>query len=252
MNTLFIGQNILLLKSVDSTNSYASELLRQNAVPDGTIVYTQNQTNGRGQRGNGWESAPDANLALSLILYPRFLSPDKQFYLTQVISLAVADVLAETLANTEHPPVSIKWPNDIYIGERKVAGILIENSIRDHRLVNSIVGIGINLDQTKFETAPNAVSLKMINGISNPVKPLLEQLSSRIESYYLQLKAERWDLLKPLYLKLLYRMGKEGSYRVDGAEVRGKITGVSDSGKLQLDLPDGRQQEFDLKEIQFI
>ena len=124
MKTLFIGQNTIYLKSVDSTNSYASELLRQNNVPEGTLIYTFEQTKGRGQRGNSWESEPNKNIALSLVLHPSFLSADKQYLLSKITSLAVADLLAEMLeSSAKENKVKIKWPNDIYISEKKIGGI---------------------------------------------------------------------------------------------------------------------------------
>src|SRR3954463_7559651 len=109
MKTLFVGQNSFHIESLDSTNSYASEMLRQIAPADGTLIYTFRQLNGRGQRGNSWESEPNKNVALSLILQPRFLSPEKQFFLTKITSLAVSDVMAEMPGFSGN--VRIKWPN---------------------------------------------------------------------------------------------------------------------------------------------
>ena len=131
MKTLFIGQNRIYVKSLASTNSYASELMRQIGVLDGTIVYSFEQEKGRGQRGNGWESDPNKNVTLSLVLYPRFLSAQDQFLLTKVTSLAIADLMAELFGfDVSSFRTQIKWPNDIYVNNKKVAGILIENYIR--------------------------------------------------------------------------------------------------------------------------
>src|SRR5665213_310585 len=115
MKTLFIGQSCIHLKSVDSTNSYASELLRQNKPVEGTLIYTFEQQKGRGQRGTIWESEPNKNATLSFVLYPTFLHADKQFLLNKITSLAVADLMSELLGFTDKKTdIKIKWPNDIY------------------------------------------------------------------------------------------------------------------------------------------
>lgn len=163
MRTLFIGQNIIHLKSVDSTNSYASELLRQNSIPEGSLIYTFEQTNGRGQRGNVWESEPNKNISLSLVLYPTFLNADKQYLITKITALAVADLMAEILEPEEKKGrIKIKWPNDIYINDKKIGGILIENTLRDNTIQSTILGIGININQTIFKTTKNSTSAALI------------------------------------------------------------------------------------------
>src|SRR3569832_312153 len=145
MKTLFIGQNAIYVKSLASTNSYASDLLRQIELSEGSLIYTFEQEKGRGQRGNSWESEPNKNLTLSLVLHPRFLHPFQQFLLTKITSLAVADLMAEVLAfaNKSHK-IHIKWPNDIYVDDKKIAGILIENYLRENTIQHSVIGVGIN------------------------------------------------------------------------------------------------------------
>ena len=167
MKTLFIGQNSINLKSIDSTNSYASELLRQNAPLEGTMIYTFDQHNGRGQRGNTWYSQPNKNATLSYILYPTFLQIEKQFLLNKITCLAVADLMAEIIGHSKgltqkDKAVQIKWPNDIYVGNKKISGILIENTLRETSIRSSIVGIGININQTDFTDAINATSLALL------------------------------------------------------------------------------------------
>lgn len=250
MNTLFIGQNTIRLKSVDSTNSYASEILRQNAVPDGTMVSTEEQTMGRGQRGNSWESEPNCNLALSLILYPRFLKTDDQFLITQFTSLAVADLMAELLSGSAEQ-VKIKWPNDIYVGDRKIAGILIENFIRDQQIHASVIGIGINVNQQQFRQAPNAVSVRMITGQESDLRSVQERLCEWLEPYYLQLKAGQLEKINANYLEKLYRREERHLFYAGENSFQAAICGVSRQGKLQLQLDDGSVKEFDLKEIRF-
>src|ERR1700749_523966 len=194
MKTLFIGQNSIHLKSVDSTNSYASELLRQVKLSEGSVIYTFEQEKGRGQRGNSWESEPNKNVALSLVLYPGFLNADQQFLLIKITSLAVADLMAEMLETLGKPQqINIKWPNDIYVNTRKIAGILIENTLRESTIHSSVVGIGININQLVFTSAANAVSLAQIIDKEFELMPLIERLCEFMEARYLQLRAGKTE-----------------------------------------------------------
>ena len=253
MKTLFIGQNAIFLKSVDSTNSYATELLRQNKVSEGTIIYTFNQTNGRGQRGNSWESEPNKNIALSLILHPLFLNADKQYLLTKITALAVTDLMAEMLkSHVNKEQIRIKWPNDIYINDKKIAGILIENTLRDTHIQNSIIGIGININQLEFKTTINSTSLALLTSKECDLSATIELLCSFIEARYLQLKADRTTTIDNDYLQRLYRLNSWNMFSANNQMFEGRITGVSDIGKLRVLLRNEETKEFDLKEIVFI
>ncbi|MCK6648571.1 MAG: biotin--[acetyl-CoA-carboxylase] ligase [Bacteroidia bacterium] len=252
MKTLFVGQNSIHLKSVDSTNSYASELLRQISLPDGTLFYTFDQQNGRGQRGNSWESEPRKNVALSHVLHAKFLAPNKQFLLAKVVSLAVADVMTEILKKEGiQTDVKIKWPNDIYVNGNKIAGILIENTLKENTIQHSIIGIGININQTEFKTTSKATSLKILIKKEQSKEMLLELLSSKLEAYYLKLKSNRISDLNATYLQQLYQYETPALYETNSGQFTGIISGVSDTGKLQIKTETGIR-EFDLKEIRFI
>ncbi len=252
MKTLFVGQNSIHLKSVDSTNSYASELLRQISLPDGTLFYTFDQQNGRGQRGNSWESEANKNVALSYVLHPKFLAPNKQFLLTKVVSLAVADVMTEILKKEGiSVDVKIKWPNDIYVNGKKIAGILIENVLKENLILHSIIGIGININQTEFTSTKKACSLCILTKNEHNKKELIELLSSKIEGYYLQLKSNKQNELHEAYLRYLFQLEQPALYEVKEEQFTGIITGVSDTGKLQMKTG-SEMKEFDLKEIRFI
>jgi BirA family biotin operon repressor/biotin-[acetyl-CoA-carboxylase] ligase len=250
MKTLFVGQNSFHIESLDSTNSYASEMLRQIAPVDGTLIYTFRQLSGRGQRGNSWESEPNRNVALSLILHPRFLAPDQQYFLTKVASLAVSDVMAEMLgASTRR--VTIKWPNDIYVNDHKIAGILIENTLKERVIHSSVIGIGINVNQVLFNDAPNATSLMMLTGKEFSLPGIVDRICERAEAYYLQLRSGKYRELSELYLSRLYRKDEWANFRSGEEIFLGKITGVSAGGKLQLERQNGGPAEYDLKEIAF-
>lgn len=254
MKTLFVGQNSIHVKSIDSTNLYATELLRQIIPPEGTLIYTFEQYNGRGQRGNKWESEPNKNIALSFILYPVFLNAIQQFLLTKICSLAVADLMAEFLhlAGFEYA-VKIKWPNDIYIEDKKIAGILIENNLRSTNLQSSIIGIGININQHTFSIeVGNAVSLKMLTNREFDLMTCAGRLCEFLEARYLQLKSGKISIIESEYLRKMYRFEEWSRFSSNNQLFDGKIVGVAFAGKLQIQLESGIVKEFDLKEIAFI
>lgn len=251
MKTLFVGQNSIHLESVDSTNSYASELLRQIELSEGSIIYTFEQLNGRGQRGNSWESEPFKNVALSLVLYPKFLSVNQQFLLTKITSLAVADLMAELLEDSVNPKeISIKWPNDIYVKGKKIAGILIENTLRESTLQSSIIGIGININQLNFSTK-QATSLALLSSKEFKLMEVLNRWCEFFEARYLQLKTNKLESIDNAYLERLYKLNQWSNYTSQETMFEGNIRGVSKVGKLQVELRSGEIKEFDLKEIAF-
>ncbi|MDF2437099.1 MAG: biotin/acetyl-CoA-carboxylase ligase [Bacteroidota bacterium] len=249
MKTLFTGQHAVHLTAVDSTNSYASEMLRQMRPSEGTIIYTFEQTQGRGQRGNTWYSEPNKNIALSLILHPSFLKISEQFLLTKMVSLAVSDLMAELLPE-QRSEVKIKWPNDIYVASRKIAGILIENTLVSQHIQSSVIGIGMNVNQTEFSVeSGKPVSLKMHSGQEYDLKLIIDRLCEFIEARYLQLKARKMEGLDHTYLQRLYQINEWKSYTSGDEEFEGRILSVSNEGKLQVELQSGDVKGFDLKEI---
>jgi BirA family transcriptional regulator, biotin operon repressor / biotin---[acetyl-CoA-carboxylase] ligase len=254
MQTLFTGQNLIFLKSVDSTNSYAAELLRQNKQQEGTVVCSFNQTSGRGQRGNFWQVEPNKNATFSVIYYPVFLKPDEQFMLTKAISVGLAGLVTELLNCIEKKyKVNIKWPNDIYVDEKKIAGILIENTLADGFIKSSIIGIGLNVNQTVFSDISNATSLAQLSGENYHLENVVEKSCKYIEALYLQLKAGKIESINKEYLNYLYQLGEVKKYVLsDGTDIQGKITGVSKEGYLQISLSAGEQVQFDLKQIRFL
>lgn len=252
MKTLFIGQNSIHLNSVDSTNSYATDMLRQIAPIDGTLIYTFNQQKGRGQRENTWESEAHKNIALTVVLAPNFINANQQFFLTQITSLALADLMAEILKKQEiQAEVKIKWPNDLYVNGKKIAGVLIENQLRNNSIQNSIIGVGININQSKFESTTKATSLKILTKHEFDLFHLIEKFCENMEAYYLQLKANKGNEINQKYLSNLYQMNEWKNYFFDGKKQQGKIIGTDDTGKLILQLENSTSRSFDLKEIIF-
>jgi BirA family biotin operon repressor/biotin-[acetyl-CoA-carboxylase] ligase len=258
MKTLFIGKNCIEVQEIDSTNSYLAGLVqgsthekKENAVFEGTVVVAKHQVQGRGQRGSSWESEPGRNLTLSILLQPSFLGLEEQFELNKAISLGVLEFV-QAVYSPFKGRASIKWPNDIYIGNKKVAGILIENLVNGNKLQQSIVGIGINVNQEKFSSLlPNPTSLKLAAGKEFDLKECLEELCSCIEKRYLELRAGHTAGIDTDYLKNLYRIGEIANYNFKGETIQARISGVLKSGKLILVKDNGERLECDFKEVGF-
>jgi BirA family transcriptional regulator, biotin operon repressor / biotin---[acetyl-CoA-carboxylase] ligase len=246
--TLFIGQEIVYLPVCESTNDYAVQLLNSNPPAEGCIVITSQQTKGRGQRGNAWEAEADQNLTFSVILHPHFLNPSDQFRLNVAVSLAVSDLLATELGGQ----LKIKWPNDIYVQDRKIGGILIENQLQNNRIRYSVVGIGLNINQLNFGEN-KAVSLAQLKNKSYQLSGLLEQLLEKFEGRYLQLRNQSFAAMRADYLQRLYWYQEIHTFRLAENEqpFEGQIIGIDEIGRLAV----ADQQTiryFNLKEIVFM
>ncbi len=237
------------LPELPSTSAHAQMLLSESIPPAGTVITTFHQTAGRGQIGNHWESEPGKNISLSAIFYPDFIEAKDQFQLNQCISLAVFDLVKNCLPNA---PVSIKWPNDIYVGSCKIAGILIQNSLINTQIRSTVAGIGININQTDFvSNPPNPTSMRLETGQNFPLYDLVPLLCEHLEGRYLQLKAGKMVPLQQDYLSHLYRFGQLANYRrTNGEAFQGSITGIDEMGRLRMEV-DSRIECFDLKEICF-
>jgi len=247
--TLFIGQNLLSFEALDSTNDYAHSLLAKTKPIEGTVISAGYQHQGRGQIGSSWYSSPQANLLFSVILYPRFISGQQQFLLSQATALALVDALAPQLG----AGLRIKWPNDLYYGDQKLAGILIQNALQGKTILNTVIGIGLNVNEQSFPAAlPNPISLQQITGQPWLREPLLGQLLQQLEQRYLQLKNGKFEEIRAAYQQLLYQQGKPCRYqRADGSIFEGTILGVTDIGKLQIAHETGTEV-FAPKEVVFL
>lgn len=248
LNTLFVGRVFHDLPEVDSTNAHALSLLSKSKPPEGTVISARFQSAGRGQIGSGWESKAGKNIILSAILYPEFLLASRQFLLNQAISLALCEFVATHVPG----PVRIKWPNDIYVKNRKIAGLLIQNTISRNHLKSSVAGIGINVNQAHFLTnLPNPTSFKLETGDEFDIHQLIPLLCNHLEANYLKLKSRKIVPLQQEYLRQLYRFGEPSIFKRSNGDVfQGAISGVSDGGKLRVSTAAG-QEEFDMKEIKF-
>ncbi len=243
-----IGSDIQFYRSLDSTNAYASQCLKASDLQEGTVIYTDYQTAGRGHQGNRWESEEGKNLLFSIILYPSFVSPDKQFFISMAISLGIYDFFRNLL-----PEEKIKWPNDIYVRNDKIAGILIENSVMGETIESCIAGIGININQEKFSPGiPNPVSLKMITGKDSDTRICLKEILNYLDIRYKQLLYGNRDLISDEYISLLYRYCELHTYRSEGKTFKGIIKGISETGSLKIEKEDNSVSEFSFKEVDYI
>ncbi len=245
-NTLFIGQNQVFVPQCHSTNTLLAELVKNQDLMEGTVVITNNQTAGRGQRGNTWQAEPGKNLTFSLLLKPSFLLAKDQFYLTVVVSLAIRELLTSELQT----PVKIKWPNDILVGDKKICGILIENTVGGDKLQQSIIGIGLNVNQDNF-SIDKPTSMKLITDREFDLASVLNSLLVKLESNYLQLKEGNYHALRSEYLSHLYWINEERIFSSKGREFKGTITGVDEHGRLSISHSE-KTVAFDLKDITFL
>jgi BirA family biotin operon repressor/biotin-[acetyl-CoA-carboxylase] ligase len=249
-NTLFIGKVYHTFDRLESTNDYARDLLAKSKPPEGIAIRAVSQSAGRGQYGSRWLSEPGKNLTISIILYPGWLSVSAQFRLNELVALAVRDTVATLLP--EQSDIKVKWPNDIWIGSKKVGGILIQNALKGALLDSSIVGIGLNVNQKTFTgEAPNASSLALASGQYFEIDPLAHQLFEHLEQRYLQLKSGREAALRLAYHQQLLGLGENRKFlRPDGSLFVGSIQGVTDDGRLVIRTDQG-DESFGMKALAF-
>ncbi len=252
-NTLFMGKNLVFVPECPSTNTLALEIGQQSPAKEGTVVITDHQTAGKGQRGNTWDAEPSQNLTFSLILRPGFLPVNKQFYLNIVISLGLYNYLKEKTSD----PVYIKWPNDILVHGKKVSGILVENQLKGMQISNTIAGIGFNLNQKVFASS-SAISLSQVIGTTLDRHEELPLLLGHIESRYLQLRqacmaapSGDYQPLMDDYLAALYRRHEKHLFSANGALFEGTIHDIDEWGKLRVETSNGFRS-FGIKEISYV
>lgn len=245
-NTVFVGKKAFFLPSCHSTNELASVLMSQKEPLNGTVIYTDYQSKGKGQRGNKWESEAGKNILLSVILDTSFIEPTQFFDLTVITSLAMCDFLNEYIRRD----IKIKWPNDMYCANKKIAGILIENYIKQNTIEWCILGVGLNVNQTEF-IEKNAISMAMICGQQFDREELINVLLQKLEQRYFALKRGDKKKLKEAYLENLYWRNEVHVFQSEGTYFNGKIVGIEPSGKLRIEVEEGLRI-FDFKEVSFV
>lgn len=233
------------IEKTDSTNKYLWELLRENDLPEGFIVYAGFQTAGKGQTGNTWESEAKKNILFSILLKPIHIDINEHFVLSQIVGIAIQKVLSSYADD-----IKIKWPNDIYWKDRKITGILIENSLRGSKISKSVTGIGININQKVFlSDAPNPVSLLQITGKRYSRKIILEEVRDMIMDIY-----GNWETgkIRNEYMKALYHVDDFYMYSDLKQEFEAKIKEIQPDGRLDLELRSGEIRSYYFKEVKFL
>ena len=235
----------MYLRETRSTNLVLKEMLHEYQLPEGFVLRTDFQSAGKGQPGNSWEAEKGKNLLFSVLLYPHHIAITEQFILSQLVSVAILRTL-----NSFCTGFSIKWPNDIYFGDKKIAGILIENSLQGTRLNTSIVGIGLNVNQKIFRSdAPNPVSLRQITGANQRRKAILQDLLKNIQELY---KKMDMAAIQKQYSENLYRRDGFFTYRDNDGFFDAEIAAIESDGCLKLKTRTGEIRAYYFKEVAFV
>ncbi|WP_282086122.1 biotin--[acetyl-CoA-carboxylase] ligase [Aquimarina algiphila] len=241
--------HIIKVDAIDSTNIFLRDLNREKQLTDSVCVIARKQLTGKGQMGTTWQSNPGENLTCSVFMQVKGIELMDQFHISIAVSLAVYDTLKEFVI----PKLSIKWPNDILSDKQKICGILIENVVKNGSLTGVIIGVGININQIKFDNLPLATSLKMRMGQSYDVEEVLNSLLTKIELRFSMLSVSNFGKLKKEYEGLLFRKNKPSTFLdVKGESFVGIIQSITKEGKLQVLLEDEVISDFDLKEIKLL
>jgi len=240
--------NILKYDIISSTNDEAKNILQQKNVPDFTVITTEEQTKGRGQRRNTWDSNKSENLLFSIICFPNKINAVNQFYLSKVISLGIIEYL-----NTKAKDFKIKWPNDIYYKDKKICGILIENTVSGSFIKNSIIGIGLNINQKQFpDFLPDAISLSIITKETYHLQKELNLLLRHILKNYNNLKSENFDTVDKEFHRNLYKINEITEFKDVKGKFKGSIIGTVPDGRLIIQTPTEELRYYDFKEVEFI
>lgn len=240
-----IGQKIIRLDTVDSTNNYTANLHFQGKIESGTVIMADEQTAGRGQRGAQWTSNAGENLLFSLFLEPDNLSVENQTILTQFASVSVTEILRKIGISAQ-----IKWPNDIFVDGKKIAGILIENNIGKGRITSSIIGIGLNVNQLDFQKLlATSVRAEKVTFIS--INEILFMLVQEMNKEWIEIQNGDYLKIRTRYLDNLYLKDQRAQFEDNEGVFTGEIKGTSEDGFLLVE-KNGALQKYDLKEIKFL
>lgn len=248
----FNGFEILIFDELQSTNDFLRDRILSGADIIDTVVVARHQTAGKGMGENRWESQRGKNLLFSIALNVSFLKAEEQFKISQAVAVAILNVISLKLLTPSNS--LIKWPNDIYVGQKKLAGMLIQNTISGMMMQTSIIGIGLNVNQMKFsDDVPNPVSLKMLTGIDFDLDLLLKELIVNIKTAVESLRTESGKAsVDEMYKDNLFRFGRWADYKIENKIKTLKINGYDKYGRLCLCDKNGHDFVCDIKEIKFI
>ncbi|HPF96946.1 MAG: biotin--[acetyl-CoA-carboxylase] ligase [Flavobacteriaceae bacterium] len=242
-------KRIIKLNAIDSTNAYIRQMNMEEKLDDYTVVMTKFQTQGRGQLGTVWHSQEGKNLMFSVFKRIPFVPSEHAFYLSIVTALAIV----KTLKGFNIPKLKVKWPNDILSENKKICGILIENVLYNNQMKETIIGIGLNVNQTEFENLPQASSLLLISGRVHDTEELLHSIIKNLKHYFSFIKQGKYESLLSKYENLLFRKDKPSTFKsADGTLFTGLIQGITQTGSLKILLEDNVCKEFELKQVSLL
>ena len=238
--------NIIKLDAIDSTNSYLKKIILEKDISDYTIVTANFQTEGKGQLGYMWESEDSKNLLCSIYKKDLGIKVEDQFVLSMLVSLSII----RTLEKLNLPKLYIKWPNDIMSDNKKICGILVENMVKQNSIKESVIGIGLNVNQNTFKNLPNATSIKKIKGVAFNIDELLNDLANNIKKQFIDFNQSKIDLVFRQYEDVLYRMNIPSTFKNSEGDVfTGFIKGVNNLGRLKVLLEDNLTKSYSIKDI---
>ena len=247
MHYTLTNHEIIRLYEIESTNDLANTLLSKSEPAEGTAIMADFQRKGKGQIGRYWSADRGQNLLCSLIFYPRFITPADQFILNQWVSVSVADVLIDLGVDN----VAVKWPNDVYVGDKKIGGILISNQLTGKSIKSCIVGLGLNVNQREWTSdIPNPTSLASYFNKQFAIMEIFDLTLSSIQQWYQTLIFGGKDRLEERYHNMLYRLNLEHTFIIDDREMLGIIKGVDNVGRLIIEI-NSIPQKFDFREVRF-
>ena len=235
---------LIQLDAVDSTNIYAAELIKSSFVSNGTTILTNHQHNGKGQRSAVWTTEPEKNLTFSVIIFPSIKTKDL-FYINIIASLAVQKTLSDLGLEAK-----IKWPNDILIGKKKICGILVENVLAGEKINSSVIGIGLNVNQSAFGDLVNATSIYLEKGQEFELMAVFTQFYSYLDFYYDLLEQSNLKILKDRYYDSFYLLNERAKFLVGDKEIEALVKGIDENGRFLLE-ENGQLRSFDVKEVAF-
>ena len=248
MKNQSLGNQIIKLSYIDSTNNYTAKLVKETKISFGTVIMADFQTHGKGQRSSFWESDKGLNLLISIYFDSSFLNSENIFFLSKAIALAIRECLEKIIGIK----VSIKWPNDRLINGSKIPGVLIEHQWKNEKLSSSIIGIGLNVNQIVFSGQENVISLKNLTSKDYNLNSILKSLCSSLDTQFTRLRNFDFFEIDRQYHSFLFNYNQWGNYENNKINFKGKLIKVDSFGKMVLELENGDKKSFEIKEVSLL
>ena len=248
MKSQYFGSHIIQIDRVSSTNNYAAKLLNQTKIPFGAVIMAQFQDDGRGQRGAVWQSKSGENLLFSAILDGSLMKEFPPFYLSKCVAVSIRDTLSYFLKHKIH----LKWPNDVLVERRKIAGVLIESQWKGNNLFSSIIGVGLNVNQTHFEYGFDATSMKLLSANDYDLKEVLQVLCAKLNFNFNRLLSKEYSGLQQDYLSSLYKYNEKTHFKIGDKLEEVVLKDVNENGMVSLEMLGGKIKEYDFSQARQI